>query len=78
MAEHFFFSDNIRKDKNKEDSVRRIIYWLDKNNRKPADGPLIYVSADWRDTLSFLSCKKDITLPSGDCLTINVIGGNKK
>lgn len=74
----FFFSDNIRKDKNKEDSVCRIIYWLDKNNRKPADGPLIYVSADWRDTLSFLSCKKDITLPSGDCLTINVIGGNKK
>lgn len=74
----FFFSDTIHEDKNKENAIKRISYWLDRNNLASTDRPLIYISADWRDTLSFFSCKNDIALRDSDCLSINVIGDNKR
>lgn len=74
----FFFSDTIDEAKNKENAIKRISYWLDRNNLAASDRPLIYISADWRDTLSFFSCKNDIAQRASDCLSINVIGDNKK
>lgn len=74
----FFFSDTINESRNKENAIRRVSYWLDRNNLAASDRPLIYISADWRDTLSFFSCKSDITQHASDCLSINVIGDNKK
>jgi DNA-binding winged helix-turn-helix (wHTH) protein len=74
----FFFSDTIDEARDKQNAIRRISYWLDRNNLAASDRPLIYISADWRDTLSFFSCKSDITQRASDCLSINVIGDNKK
>lgn len=74
----FFFSENIRKDKSKENAIRRAVYWMNRNNLSASDRPYVYVSADWRDTLTFFSCQKEITDATGECLTINVIGDNKK
>lgn len=73
----YFFSDLISPDKNREEAVRRINYWISKDKMKSYDKPFIYVSADWRDTLTFFSCSNRIELISSDCMTVNIIGRNK-